>query len=149
MSEPSAAFLAGIDRYISFYETLTQRSLPLISDVASPDIHFVDPFNDVRGIAHVTKIFSDMFVHLENPRFEVTDRALSAQPYTVYLKWIFSGARANKSFSFAGISEVSFDIHGKVIEHIDYWDSGKHVFAHVPVVGYFIRAVQKRLRIKT
>lgn len=149
MSEPSAAFLAGIDRYVSFYETLTARSLPLIADVVSPDIRFVDPFNDVRGIAPLTTILSDMFTHLENPRFKITDRALSAQPYTVYIKWVFSGARAGNPFSFEGMSEVAFDINGKAISHIDFWDSGKHVFAHVPVVGYFIRSIQKRLKVKT
>jgi len=38
-------------RYAEFFERLTVENLSELSTVMTEDIHFVDPFNDVRGLA--------------------------------------------------------------------------------------------------
>ena len=49
-----------LQRYAEFFEQLTAENLSGLSGVMTEDIHFIDPFNDVRGIVPVEKIFRHM-----------------------------------------------------------------------------------------
>lgn len=138
----------SLNQYISFYEMLTPSSLKNISDVVDLEIHFTDPFNDFQGITLFSKIFDDMFKHVREPKFFIHDKAISAESNAAFLKWTFTGYFSEKKFSFQGMSEVYFNTQGKVIRHIDYWDSGNNVFSRIPIVGYFIRMIQSKLKVK-
>ena len=51
--------------YIRFYETMTAESLDRLPEVVAPDIRFVDPFNDVSGLAAMRRVLEKMFAKLE------------------------------------------------------------------------------------
>ena len=133
--------------YGRFYETMTRETLPAIASLVAPDMRFRDPFNDVRGVDEVVRLLSMMYAH-GTPRFEVLDRALGQS--AGYILWRFTndpgGGRA--PWIIVGMSEVHFAPDGRISEHIDHWDAGGQFYAHIPVLGWLIRLVRRRLALR-
>jgi hypothetical protein len=139
-----AEMLAAYGRY---FEDLTPETLPEIARIATPDMRFRDPFNDVRGIDNVVRLLGTMYAH-GTPRFEILDRALGQS--AGYILWRFTndpgGGRA--PFMITGMSEIHFAPDGRISEHIDHWDSGGQFYERIPVLGWLIRLVRKRLELR-
>jgi hypothetical protein len=139
-----AEMLAAYGRY---FEDLTPETLPEIARIATPDMRFRDPFNDVRGIDNVVRLLGTMYAH-GTPRFEILDRALGQS--AGYILWRFTndpgGGRA--PLMITGMSEIHFAPDGRISEHIDHWDSGGQFYERIPVLGWLIRLVRKRLELR-
>ena len=52
---------ASVDALIAFYETLSPGSITRFAEFYAPDACFKDPFNEVRGVPAIKRIFSHMF----------------------------------------------------------------------------------------
>jgi len=134
---------AALDAYLAAFEAMTPDNLDVFDAVCAPDVRFVDPFNDVRGIGRFKDVFRHMYATLQDPRFEVLDTAIGAR--AAYLRWRFDFAVRGRAMSVEGMSEVAFDADGKVSAHIDHWDAGEQVYGRVPVIGALVRWVRGRL----
>ncbi len=137
---------AALDTYVAFFEGLSLESLSGLDTLCAQDVRFRDPFNDVRGVAAFRAVLAKMFEDVDEPRFEVTDRAVSGR--TAYLRWTFayrvSGSRQGAR-RIEGVSEVHLNADGKVTAHIDHWDAGAQIYEQVPVLGSLVRMVKRRL----
>jgi hypothetical protein len=134
--------LAG---YAEFFSKLTPQRLDDIAALFSPDAHFKDPFNDVRGSAAIRRVFEHMYATLDEPRFIVLDKGCNG--CIGYLHWQFhfcSGARQARR-NINGMSRVVFDSHGRVLEHVDYWDPAEQLYQSLPVLGTVLRWIRRRL----
>lgn len=49
-----------LQRYIDFFEDLREDHLDRLSDVMTDDVHFVDPFNDVKGPIKLKSLIARM-----------------------------------------------------------------------------------------
>ena len=137
-----------VKKYISAYESLSINNLDTLKNTFTNDIEFEDPFNKVNGKEAVIKIFSEMFDKIDNPKFQILELSYAQnfdKKLTVYLKWILNGKfkRNKKSFAIRGVSEVKFNDQGKVVKHIDYWDSMTQLIIHLPYVGSLVKAFLK------
>jgi hypothetical protein len=122
--------------YVRFYEAMTQDSLSRLPDLVAPDVHFVDPFNDVRGVAALQRVMLKTLHDLPGHRFVVTHRAWDGD--TCLMRWQFD-AEAK------GGLKLSFDDDGKVARHIDHWDAGKEFYEKLPLLGAVLRAIRQRV----
>lgn len=135
---------AGADAYIRFYETMTPDSLVRLPELVAPDIHFVDPFNDVTGIAPLRRILAKMLEDLHEPRFVVTHQAWSGD--ICFLRWDFTArSKSGEAWRIEGMSELRFAPDGKVASHIDHWDSGRQFYERLPLIGAALRFIRRRL----
>ena len=137
-----------VKKYISAYESLSINNLDTLKNTFTNDIEFEDPFNKVNGKEEVIKIFSEMFEKIDNPKFQILELSYAQnfdKKLTIYLKWILNGKfkRNKKSFAIKGVSEVKFNGQGKVVKHIDYWDSMTQLIVHLPYVGSFVKTFLK------
>ncbi len=137
-----------VTKYISVYESLSINNLNTLENTFTNDIEFEDPFNKATGKEAVIKIFSEMFEKIDNPKFQILEISYAQnfdEKLNVYLKWILNGEfkRNKKSFSIKGVSEVKFNDEGKVVKHIDYWDSMTQLIVHLPYVGSFVKTFLK------
>lgn len=138
MSEDRAA------AYIRFYETMTPESLARLPDLVTPDLHFADPFNDVRGIAAMQRILAKMFADLREPRFVVTHHAWDGE--LCFLRWRFTArSKSGDPWAIEGMSELRFAADGKVASHIDHWDAGKQFYEKLPLIGALLRLIRRRV----
>lgn len=131
---------------VAFFEALSPQSVKDIALFYAPDARFKDPFNDVTGLAPITKIFEHMFVVLEQPRFVVTNQVV--QGAQCFLTWEFRFAF--KRFSpgtpqvIRGASHLVFSPQGQVTLHRDYWDAAEELYEKLPLVGGLMRWLKRR-----
>lgn len=137
----------ALDAYCTFFENLTPQRLDDLSSVVSDDVHFKDPFNDITGIAKLTRLFAHMFETAENPRFTVTDRA-RGEGGDYYIRWTFSAKvkAMGGDWAFDGLSRIRINGDGRIYDHVDYWDSGEHVFRRLPLIGRLLNAIAAKMR---
>jgi hypothetical protein len=131
--------------YARLFEHLSPEDLDRLGDYLAPEVRFKDPFNDVRGIEGVRRVFQHMFDTLQEPRFVVLDRARSAE--AGYLLWRFDfRVRPDRpARTLEGMSRVRFNDLGKVVEHLDFWDPAEQLYSDVPVLGPVLRSLRRRL----
>ena len=139
----------ALQAYIDYYESLTPETVNGLRELADPAIHFKDPFNDIVGIDKVIQIMDDMFVQLENPKFKILD--VVSQGNKAYIKWdmtfnskVFKPA--GKQY-IIGMSEVLFNEEGKLVEHLDYWDAATYFYEKLPLVGFLIHLIKRKLAV--
>ncbi len=142
MSEQAAA------RYQRYYEDLSPATVGDLREIAAPDIRFVDPFNDVTGVDKVVKVMAAGFEDADDLRFDFIDRA-AGRPGVWYYRWrcSFRPKRLSGEWVLEGMSEVSFDAEGRVVEHLDHWDSGRQFYARLPVLGWLVERIRRRLAV--
>jgi hypothetical protein len=137
----------ALDRYARFYETMTPADLETLDRFVVPDVRFKDPFNDVTGVDAMARCLGMAYDH-GTPKFDVLDRAVSER--AGYLLWRYTSTKKGESrpaWIVEGMSEVRFAPDGRVAEHIDHWDSGEQFYLRLPIVGWLVGKVRKRLRV--
>lgn len=126
-------FQKPLEDYIQFYEKLTARSLPLIEGLVSPIVRIKTPEHDDRGSDAYRAQLEHFLAYTGGaPKFKVTDRAWGQDGHTVYLRWECHFTRNGQPAHIDAVSEVTFDIDGKVISHIDRWSPEAEVAAQKP-----------------
>jgi hypothetical protein len=136
----------AVDRIVQTFETLSPESVARLNAIYAPDAGFKDPFNDVRGLPEIQRIFAHMFVTLVQPRFVVTQRI--AQGQQCVLCWEFHfGFRQTKIGQpqcIFGASHLTLDINGRITMHRDYWDAAEELYEKLPWIGGLMRWLKKR-----
>ena len=136
----------SLGRLVVFFETLTETSVADLPLIYAPDARFKDPFNDVKGCAAISAIFSHMFVALEAPRFVVIERISQGQQ--CFLTWEFRFRFKNYQQTteqvILGASHIVFNEQGLVSLHRDYWDAAEELYEKLPIVGSVMRWLKRR-----
>ena len=136
-----------LDHLVAFYENLTPASLPRFAEFYSADARFRDPFNDVRGVEAITRVFAHMFHSVQEPRFVVTERVVDADG--AFLVWEFH-FRAGLGWRIRpqvirGSSHLRFAADGRVCHHRDYWDANEELFMKLPIIGGILRWLSRQM----
>lgn len=138
---------AAAARIVAFFEHLDPADAERIGEYYAPDASFRDPFNDVRGVAEIARVFRDMFEQLADCRFVITETIVDGN--RAFLVWDFTFRfrrwRPNAVQKIRGVSHVRFAPDGKVAYHRDYWDAAEELYAKLPVIGPLMRFLQRRL----
>jgi hypothetical protein len=134
---------AGVEALVRFYETLVPDSLSRIGTLYAVDARFKDPFNEVVGVAAITRIFAHMFATVESPRFVVTTRIV--QGCEAMLGWDFHLRLRGRDIVIRGVSHLRFDAGGRVTLHRDYWDAAEELYERLPLIGALMRWLRGRL----
>ena len=130
----------NLDALIRYYQELTPESLTRFPEFYTEDVWFKDPFNEVRGIAAIQRIFAHMFAKLTDPRFVVTERL--ADENSAMLVWEL---RYGKAQRIRGVSHLRFAADGRVAYHRDYWDATEELYSKLPVIGALMRILRRAL----
>jgi steroid delta-isomerase len=135
--------------YGHYSETLRRGNVDRLHDLAAPDIRFVDPFNDVRGVDQVVRILRRMFEDATEVSFRMLDRA--CQGDRCFLRWEFCcrprRLAKGRAWRIEGVSMVRFDAEERVVEQIDYWDAAEQFYGRLPVIGTLLRGIGRRLQL--
>ncbi|MDD7911038.1 MULTISPECIES: nuclear transport factor 2 family protein [Pseudovibrio] len=132
--------------YAKFFETVSPENIDAVHGMISDDVHFIDPFNDVRGRDMVEKILHRMFHDVQQPKFQILDLAWSNG--LCFMRWDFTCHQKRLGdWGVRGMTELHFDAQGRISAHYDYWDASTHFYTRIPVIGSMIRWVKKRASI--
>ena len=132
-------------RVRAFFESISPQALQRIDEVYAADAWFKDPFNEVRGVEPIRRIFEHMFEQVDSPRFVV--REVVAAGDSAFLTWDFrfrSRRLGEAEQVIHGASHLRFDADGRVTYHRDYWDAAEELYEKIPLLGGLMRAVKRR-----
>jgi len=136
----------AIDRIVHAFETLSPGAVEALDALYAPDARFKDPFNDVRGLPEIQRIFRHMYVALENPRFLITERIV--QGSQCFLTWefrfCFKRFKPGREQCILGGSHLVLDQAGRITLHRDYWDAAEELYEKLPVVGSLMRWLKRQ-----
>ncbi|MGB4228448.1 MAG: nuclear transport factor 2 family protein [Candidatus Dechloromonas phosphoritropha] len=135
------------DALIEFFHGLSPQSVVRFPEFYSADAYFMDPFNEVRGVAAVQRIFTHMFKQVAEPRFIVTEKVVDDNG--AMLIWEFSFRvklwGKGETQGIRGVSHLKFAADGKVNYHRDYWDTGEELYMKLPAIGTLMRGLRRVL----
>lgn len=135
------------DALIEFFHGLSPQSVVRFPEFYSADAYFKDPFNEVRGVAAVQRIFTHMFKQVAEPRFIVTEKVVDDNG--AMLIWEFSFRvklwGKGETQGIRGVSHLKFAADGKVNYHRDYWDTGEELYMKLPAIGTLMRGLRRVL----
>lgn len=137
-----------LQRVVDWYERLQPADLARLDAIYADDARFVDPFNDVRGTAAITRIFAHMFATLDQPRFVVRSRMSEGDQG--FLTWDFhfrSRGRGARAMSIHGATRLEFAADGRVALHRDYWDAAGELYEKLPLLGALMRWLRRRVAV--
>jgi steroid Delta-isomerase len=135
-----------VQSIVDFFETLQPVSVARMDQLYSSDAYFKDPFNEVRGLAEVQRIFSHMYVALNEPHFVVTNTVTQGdQCFIVWdFKFRFKRFDTVTMQTVRGCSHLQLASDGRIAFHRDYWDAAEELYEKLPMVGALMRWLKKR-----
>ena len=136
-----------VDALVDLYEGLSPADVGRFREFYADDVFFKDPFNEVRGVARVQRIFSHLFSQLDDPRFVVFDRIVSENGALLVWEMRFRQKNSHRQGPvqiIRGASHLKFDVDGQVTWHRDYWDAAEELYAKLPGIGWLIRLLKRK-----
>lgn len=145
-SEPSDDDRAAVERIVQMFETLSPASVARLDAIYAPQAHFKDPFNDVRGLPAIQRIFSHMFVALDAPHFVVTRRIQDGSHCFLAWEFRFRFRRfdTHAEQCILGGSHLQLATDGRIVDHRDYWDAAEELYEKLPLLGGLMRWLKRR-----
>lgn len=142
----SKAPVPDVARLVALFESLTPDNVRHLSSLYDSGARFVDPFNDVQGLAAIEGIFRHMFVALHEPRFVVTGQVVQGAQCFLLWDFHFRFKRFDTHIvqTIRGTSHLVFSETGLVTLHRDYWDAAQELYEKLPFIGRLMRWLKKR-----
>ncbi len=144
---PAPSIEALARAYMVCLEGLTPEGLEGLRAHLGPEARFMDPFNDVTGIEAVIRVFAKMFEDVTDVVFETRNLACAQEERICYFAWTLRCRSRGRGspLAFEGVTELRFDAEGRIRAHLDHWDAGSQLYAKLPVLGFLIEKVRRRL----
>ena len=135
-----------INNYLNLFSNLNKENIKKFDDLVVKDIIFIDPFNNIKGLDNFKNIFYHMFDTVEEPKFDIVDYAQNKDH--IFLKWKMTFYAFKASQTIEGMSDITLNKEGKVISHLDYWDSLNGIFIKLPFLGFLYKISLRMFKIK-
>jgi len=136
----------AVDAIVHAFEALSPERVEQLGALYAPDASFKDPFNAVRGLPEIQRIFRHMYVSLESPRFVITNRIVDGSQ--CFLTWEFRFAfrrfHTGVAQCIVGGSHLQLDPTGRITLHRDYWDAAEELYEKIPLLGGLMRWLKGR-----
>lgn len=136
----------AVEKIVGFFETLAPQNVERFGEFYTEEAFFKDPFNEVRGLDEVQRIFQHMFVALQEPRFVITARVVEGDQCFLSWDFHFRFKRFNPEVNqiIRGATHLRLAPDGRIRFHRDYWDAAEELYEKLPVVGGLMRWLKKR-----
>jgi steroid delta-isomerase len=136
---------ARVQRVVQFFESLTPGDMHRLGEMYAADATFKDPFNDVRGLLEIERVFNHMFEALREPSFLVKDAVAEGDQCVLTWDFTFRFRRFSDAPQLVhGATHLRFDTAGRIAMHRDYWDAAEELYEKLPALGALMRWLKRR-----
>ena len=125
-------------KYVKSFEQLKVSTICNLVDCLHESFVFIDPFNKIIGKKSFRKLLEKMFIKIKNPKFRILN--ILEEKNLTLIKWNFEYEISKKKINFDGVSELIIR-QNLIYKHIDYWDSGRNVYSHLPIIGSVFKKI--------
>jgi hypothetical protein len=136
-----------IDQFVDFYTSLDTQPLRTLSQIYHADAVLIDPFGEHQGMLAIHRYFTHLLDNVSQCRF-VIDPPLSDEDRFMMswtMHWSHPRIARGKALMLPGSSAVNVQ-DGLIVRQRDYYDAGEMIYEHLPVLGWAIRGVKRRVR---
>ena len=133
--------MSHLPHLLSWFEQLSPQTLGQITELYHPQCYFKDPFNEFYERKSLEKLFAEMFVKLDQPRFVISETL--SEGHSTFIVWQFHFVLRQRNVQINGSSHVKFDEQGLVTFHRDYWDAAEELYEKLPVIGFVMKQLKK------
>jgi len=135
-----------VARVIAFFEHFGPEHLPRLGEVYAEDATFKDPFNDVRSLAAIERVFAHMFRTLDEPRFVVHEAVVEGDRAFLVWDFLFRLRRPRAApLAIRGATQLRLASDGRITMHRDYWDTGEELYQKLPGLRLLMRWLRRRV----
>lgn len=130
------------------FNQFTGRNTDVLKAFYHPDIHFIDPIGEMKGLETLTRYYEEMYKNLLSIRFDFKEAVHSKEASFVSWNMVYSvkALKNGAPITVQGGSHLGFDLNTDLVNyHRDYFDMGAMVYEHIPVLGSVIRVIRGRL----
>tara|TARA_B100000287_G_scaffold334277_1_gene319535 strand:- start:20 stop:421 length:402 start_codon:yes stop_codon:yes gene_type:complete len=125
-------------KYVKSFEQLKISTICNLVDCLHESFVFIDPFNKIIGKKSFRNFLEKMFIKIKNPKFRILN--ILEEKNLTLIKWNFEYEISKKKINFDGVSELIIR-QNLIYKHIDYWDSGRNVYSHLPIIGSVFKKI--------
>lgn len=118
-----------------------------LSSIYSECVVFIDPVAKHKGIKAVEDYFRGLLHNADHCTFNIHEKLVtSVDSYTITWTMSYTSSRLNKNkpIKVDGISLLKIQ-ESKIVYHRDYYDLGQMVYEHVPLIGWLIKKIKRRM----
>jgi len=114
----------------------------------APEAYLDDTIVTHYGPEEIKKYFLSTAETMTGFEVQILDKARSGPDHYIRWEMIFSAPKlgGGTPIHSVGMSQVRFAKDGKVAFHQDFWDSGKNIYAQIPIVAGFISIIRNRMK---
>lgn len=143
-----AAVDQGLERFAQVYADLTHAEIGRrVGSLYADPMYFNDSlktFTARDALIEYMQTTAEMLEHSE----VAIDQVLR-EGNDVFVRWTmaFETSAMGRSITSrsVGMTHLRFDDKGRILVHQDFWDSATGLYRHLPVVGYALDQVDKRM----
>lgn len=145
LSGSDAAADRGVAAFRQIFSDLTRDDLAeRIGELYAEDIYFNDTVHVFHKRWELVDYMARTGQQLEHNSIDV--HKVIRDGSDVYLRWemtfITRAAGKRVESHSIGMTHLRFNEQGRIVLHQDFWDSASALYAHLPVVGFFMRRAQ-------
>lgn len=136
-----------IDRFVNYYSSLDNQSPLALAGLYDADSTLVDPFGEHKGLFAIQRYFTHLLANVEACRFAIESPLYEQQRFSVAwtMHWSHPRIAGGETLALPGCSMV--DIAGdRILRQRDYYDAGEMLYEHLPLLGWAVRGVKRRVR---
>lgn len=134
----------------NLYLRFDKKILRSLADAYSDDVQFRDPLHALNGLQNLTEYYAGMMGELIECRFEFHHSMEMSERGEAILFWTMH--YRHKKLARGALLELTGNTHllfnDKVYYHRDYYDAGSMLYEHIPLMGYAIRKIKKKVGAK-
>lgn len=136
----------SLEHFCALFQPLTTGGLPALAECYSDDVDFTDPLHHHVGRDRVMAYYAELMDGVTHCHFEFHERHTIGN--VSVLTWTMQLAHpklnSGRNIQVAGCSHLHWRDQ-RVCRHRDYFDVGAMLYEHLPVIGWMIRGIKKRL----
>jgi SnoaL-like domain len=142
-----SAMPSVINRFVDYYAQLDQQSPAALAALYDPQATLIDPFGEHRGLIAIQRYFTHLLDKVGHCRFitdaPVYDGRRFALTWT--MNWSHPRIAGGETLTLKGCSMV--EVEGdRILIQRDYYDAGEMIYEHLPLLGWAVRRVKRRVR---
>ena len=135
-----------IKNYLNLFANLNKENIKKFDDLVINDVIFSDPFNNIKGLDNFKKVFYHMFDTVKEPKFYIVNYAQNKDH--IFLKWKMTFYAFKALQTIEGMSDITLNEKGKVMSHLDYWDSLNGIYIKLPFIGLLYKISLQIFKVK-
>jgi hypothetical protein len=141
---------AAIQRFTDFLKNVGDKTYieEETAKAYAADAYLDDTIVTHRGPEEIRKYFLQTAETMTSFEVNILDASRSGADHYIRWEMIFAAPKlaGGEPIHSVGISQVRFNEEGKVAFHQDFWDSGRHIYGQIPVVGGLIGIIRNRMK---